>query len=157
MSEDYAHDLDQIPDAVPEVNGSAKRIAPWLRRTLCRELAAGEVKRAALARKYGVTPAAITLFAKRHGAEIDAIKRDLDDQFAGLWIADKAARIAAYQADLEASAADTKHAGYFEQIRTRTAILRAVAEELGQLPPRATLTIRPVVHVLEGVSPEVLK
>ena len=156
MSEDYAHDLDQIPDAVPEVNGSAKRIAPWLRRTLCRELAAGEVKRAALARKYGVTPAAITLFAKRHGAEIDAIKRDLDDQFAGLWIADKAARIATYQADLEQSSTGG-FGTHFEQIRTRTQILRAVAEELGQLPPRTTLMVMPVVHILEGVDPEALK
>ena len=155
MSEDYAHDPGQIPGAVPEVNGSAKRIAPWLRRTLCRELAAGEVKRAALARKYGVTPAAITLFAKRHGAEIDAIKRDLDDQFAGLWIADKAARIATYQADLEQSSTGG-FGTHFEQIRTRTQILRAVAEELGQLPGKQPIISAVVQHIIVGVDLEQL-
>lgn len=128
----------------------------WDRRTLCRELATGEVKRAALARKYGISPAAITAFAKRHAREIDEIKASLDDEFAGLWIADKANRIAAYQADVEASA-EGAYGSHYEQIRTRTQILRAVAEELGQLPPRATVSVVPVVHIIEGVDLEALK
>ena len=141
-----------------DIRGSdSRKLTPFSRRKLQRAIAAGEKKRAQIARDFGVSTSYVSQFAKTYAFEIDQLKQALDDQFAGLWIADKAARIAAYQADLEASAADTKHAGYFEQIRTRTAILRAVAEELGQLPPRATLTIMPVVHVLEGVSPEVLK
>jgi hypothetical protein len=128
---------------------------PWERRALCRELAVGEVTGAALARKYDVTRQAISAFKKRHAAEIDAIKADLDNEFAGLWIAQKSARIAAYQADLEASEGGG-FGSHFEQIRTRTQVLKAVAEELGQLPPRATITIVPVQHILEGVDPSAL-
>ena len=128
----------------------------WERRQLCRELAEGEQTKAALGRKYGVTGQAIGAFGQRHRAEIDAIKAQLDDQFAGLWIARKENRLAQYQADYEASEQHDK-SEHFEWIRVRTQIMHQVAEELGQLPPRATLTIMPVVHVLEGVSPEVLK
>lgn len=127
----------------------------WERRQLCRELAAGDVTQAALARKYGITKQAVSAFAKRHAAEIDTIKAQLDDAFAGLWIAAKENRIAQYQADYEASEAHDK-AEHFEWIRVRTQIMHQVAEELGQLPPRATLTIMPVVHVLEGVDPAAL-
>ena len=128
---------------------------PWERRQLCRELATGEHTHAVLGKRYGVTRQAITAFAKRYAREIDAIKADLDNEFAGLWIAQKAARIAAYQADLEASEAGG-YGSHFEQIRTRTQILKSVAEELGQLPPRATITIVPVQHILEGVDPDAL-
>ena len=129
---------------------------PWERRQLCRELAAGEPTRAALARKYGITRQAITQFAKRHAREIDDIKADLDDAFAGLWIASKESRLAAHQADYEASASG-EYAAHYEQIRTRTAVLHAAAEELGQLPGRGGTTIvTPVVHVVEGIDIEVL-
>ena len=145
---------DDDPDDVNESGEQHER--PWHRRQFCRELAAGEVTRAALARKYGISRAAVTQFAKRHRAEIDAIKAQLDDQFAGLWIARKENRLAQYQADYEASEQHDK-SEHFEWIRVRTQIMHQAAEELGQLPPRATLTIMPVVHVLEGVDPEVLK
>lgn len=151
--------LNQAPAAgSPPVNDSPEQrpVKPWDRRQLCRELAEGEIKRADLARKYGLGRSAITEFAKRHAREIDDIRAQLDDEFAGLWIAQKAARIAAYQSDLEQSA-EGEYAGHYEQIRTRTQILRAVAEELGQLPPRATVAVVPVVHVLEGVDPNLLK
>lgn len=141
-------------------NGSEQldvpELKPWDRRILCRELATGDMTRAQLARKYGINRSGITRFAQRYAAEIAAIKAQLDNEFAGLWIADKAARIAAYQADLEASEEHATYGSHYEQIRTRTAILRAVAEELGQLPPRATLTVMPVVHVIEGVDLEQL-
>ena len=123
----------------------------WERRTLCRELAAGDQSKAALGRKYGISAAAVSQFARRHAAEIAVIKGQLDDEFAGLWIASKAARIAAYQADYDL-ALDTDKADHHEWIKARTGILGAVAEELGQLPPRATVTVMPVVHVIEGVD-----
>lgn len=141
-------------DDSTEVDVSVGR-HPWERRQLCRELATGEQTGAALARKYGVTRQAISAFGKRHAAEIDAIKADLDDEFAGLWVAQKAARLALYQADLEASAGG-EYADHYEHIRTRQAGLRAIAEELGQLPPRATVAIVPVQHILEGVDPDAL-
>ena len=95
-------------------------------------------------------------FAKRHQAEIDELKANADDAFAGLWIADKSARMAAYQADLELSGTG-KYGSHWEQIRTRTQILKQVAEELGQMPPRAGIVVIPVTHVIEGVDVEALK
>ena len=133
------------------VNGSASspKLTPVQRRQLCRALAVNEVTRAQLARDYGVSRPAITQFAKRHGTEIEAIKARLDDEFAGLWIADKGNRLAAYQGDYDLSA-EGEYAAHYEQIRTRTQILHNVAEELGQLPPRATVAVLPVVHVIRG-------
>lgn len=141
-------------DEVNESDEQAER--PWHRRQFCRELAAGEVSRAALARKYGISRAAVTQFARRHQAEIDELKANADDAFAGLWIADKSARMAAYQADLELSGTG-KYGSHWEQIRTRTQILKQVAEELGQMPPRAGIVVIPVTHVIEGVDVEALK
>ena len=110
----------------------------------------------ALARKYGVSRPAITQFARRNAAEIDAIKADLQAEFAGLWIAEKELRIARYEADLELSA-EGDFAGHYEQIRTRTQILHNVAEELGQLPTRGNITVVPVQHVIVGIDTELLK
>lgn len=145
-----------MSDDTAEVAGSVCG-KPWERRQLCRELATGEHTYTALGKRYGVSRQAISAFAKRYAREIDDIKARLDDEFAGLWIADKGARIAAYQADLEMSEAGGEFAGHYEHIRTRTQILRAVAEELGQLPPRATVVVSPVVHIIEGVDLEALK
>jgi hypothetical protein len=146
---------DDEPDDDGTLNGSVER-RPWERRQLCRELATGDMTRAALARKYGVVRSTITEFAKRHAREIDEIKAHLDDDFAGLWIADKSARMAAYQADLELSGTG-KYGSHWEQIRTRSQILKQVAEELGQMPPRAGVVVVPVTHIIEGVDVESLK
>jgi len=137
---------------------NARKLTPADRRNLARQLAMGEIKRSQLARDYDVTTGYITQFAKQHQREIDAIRADLDNQFAGLWIADKEQRLAAYAADFELSAAGD-YGAHYEQIRTRSAILRNVAEELGQLPTRSTTAIVvPVVHVIEGgVDLEALK
>lgn len=153
IADQAQHDDPFRPPKPPAVAGSVGR-RPWERRQLCRELATGQTHRA-LGKKYGVTHQAITAFAKRHAAEIDAIKADLDDEFAGLWIANKQARLAALQADFELSA-DGEYAGHYEHIRTRTQLARAIAEELGQLPPRATVAIVPVQHLLEGVDLDAL-
>lgn len=127
------------------------------RRQLARHLATGELRRAQLARQYGVSASYIGQFAKERAREIDAIRADLDDEFAGLWIASKEKRLAAYEREYETSE-QGDYSGHFEQVRTRTAILRNVAEELGQLPTRATTAIiTPVVHVIENVSLDDLK
>ena len=126
-------------------------VPPWVRRARCQELAAGKKTRAQLAREWGISRQTVTQFAQRHAAEIREIREHLDDEFAGLWIASKGARIAAYQADLEASAT-SGYGGHFEQVRTRAQILRQVAEELGQLPGRTGVVVVPVTHVLVDVN-----
>jgi hypothetical protein len=126
------------------------KLTPADRRQLCRELATGEVRRAALARRYGVTTGYISKFAGERSREIKAIQDKLDDAFAGLWVASKEARLAALQAMYEESE-QGEYGGHFEQIRTRTMILRQVAEELGALPNRSSaMIITPVVHIIQG-------
>lgn len=141
-----------------ELSGSAKRprLTPFDRREIQRALADGTEKRAAIARRFGVTAGYITQFAKQYAREIDDIRRDLDNEFAGLWIASKVNRVIAYQADYARTLADPKST-HHEWVKARAQILHQVAEEMGQLPPRATLTIIPVKHVVEGVDLEVLK
>ena len=142
---------------MPEVNGSGstRKLTPFDRRELQRLLADGTEKRVALARRFGVSAAYITKFAKQYAREIDDIKRDLNDEFAGLWIASKVNRVLAYQADYAAALTSDK-ATHHEWIKCRALILHQVAEELGQLPPRTTVTVMPVVHVIEGIAPESL-
>lgn len=141
-----------------ELNGSGKsrKLTPFDRREIQRALADGTEKRAAIARRFGVTAGYITQFAKQYAREIDDIKRDLDNEFAGLWIASKVNRVLAYQADYARTLNDPK-ASHHEWVKARAMISHNVAEELGQLPPRATVTVMPIVHVLEGVDPDLLK
>jgi len=140
-----------------EVNGSDQRkLTPFDRRQLQRAIAEGERKRADIARDFGVTRSYITHFAKRYAREIDDIRRDIGNAYAGLWIADKESRVVAYQTEY-AMALGSDKATHHEWIKARTQILHIVAEELGQLPPRATVAVMPVVHVIEGVDLEALK
>lgn len=68
---------------------------------LIRALATGEKTRAELARERGVVVSALSEFAKRHAAEIQAVRDNVEDEFAGMWIAQKAERVAAYQQNAE--------------------------------------------------------
>lgn len=132
-------------------SSTSRRLSTFDRRELTRALAAGEVARADLARRFGVSRSYITQFAKMYATDITMIKDQLDDEFAGLWIARKANRVLAHQEDY-AAAAGHENFDHHEWIKARTQILHAVAEELGQLPPRATVTVLPVLHVIEGVD-----
>jgi hypothetical protein len=141
-----------------DMNSSAKtrKLTPFDRREIQRALADGTEKRSAIARRFGVTAGYITQFAKQYAREIDDIKRDLDNEFAGLWIASKVNRVIAYQNDFAKTLADPK-SSHHEWVKARAMILHQVAEELGQLPPRATVTVMPVTHIIEGIDPELLK
>lgn len=141
-----------------ELNGSAKsrKLTPFDRREIQRALADGTEKRSAIARRFGVTAGYITQFAKQYAREIDDIRRNLDDEFAGLWIASKVNRVIAYQADYTQTLTDPR-SSHHEWVKSRAMILRQVAEELGQLPPRTTVTVIPVVHVIEGIDVDLLK
>jgi hypothetical protein len=137
-------------------DGSRDSLQPWQRHKLLRELAVGERSSAQLSADYGMTASGIRDFKKRHRAQVDEMAADLANQFSGLWIADKGQRLAAYQADYEQAAAGEK-SGHHEWVKARTGILHAVAEETGQLPPRATVTVIPVDHVIVNVDLDALK
>lgn len=112
---------------------------PWVKGKLCRELAAEELSTNELAAKYSVDRNTIRSFAKRHARRIEEIKQNLDDEFAGQWIARKTARLDVYQNQVLRiermldGAEDMKPADITRLLRTQQTALRSVAEELGQL------------------------
>jgi hypothetical protein len=138
-------------DQPEQRDGSRYGLRPWQRHKLLRELAIGERKAADLGREYGMSASAVRMFKMRHRAEVDAIAAAPADELAGLWIAGKSNRLAAYQHDYEQAASGEK-ANHHEWIKARTGILHNVAEETGQLPPRQQVSIMPVVHVIQGVD-----
>jgi hypothetical protein len=134
---------------------------------LIRELAKGERTHRELAEELAVSGQAVDAFAKRHAARIAEVAARLDDEFAGLWIAEKANRIEVLQgqvddiADLMADPESAAKAGVqaAEMFRTAQSALRAVSEELGQLPAR---TVRheggvSVRYEVVGVDTEALR
>lgn len=68
---------------------------------LIRELAEGRRTVPELAKKYGVTDGGIRRFRDRHIEEVEHVKANLEDEFAGLLYAKKAARLAEYEHDIE--------------------------------------------------------
>jgi len=147
-----------MPD---EVHSSASqtgkpKLTPFDRRAMQRDLAAKELTRAKIARKYGVSTSYVSQFAKQYAKEIDVIRADLDNAFAGFWIASKEFRIQALEAEYARALGSDKR-DHHEWIKARLQILHQASEELGQLPPRATVAVTPVVHILEGVDVSLLE
>ena len=120
---------------------------------LLRDLALEEWSYSELAQAIGVPVNEIAQFAEENSAQISEVKEALAGKVAietaGLWITHKANRLAELQGDFEDTQAEverirslTPSAGehgvgpgskhHRELIRTRSALLRAVAEELGQ-------------------------
>lgn len=129
---------------------------PWNRRRLIHELARGERTQVALAEAYGVVQSAISAFQSRHLTEIQEVRADLENEFAGMWIASKRERIAVYQEDAEKLAEVEDDP---EALRIKHNILKAVAEELGQLPSKMNISVgaKTITYVIDGVDMEALR
>ena len=93
-------------------------------RQLMRQLALGRKTHAALAEEYGVTRQGVSAFATRHREMIERLKDDANAAMDGLWIADKAERVRAYERDADLN---DRLIGEAERIAVRAAG-RAVAE-----------------------------
>jgi hypothetical protein len=111
---------------------------------LIRLLAAGEDTYTSLAARFGVAQPSISAFAKRHAERIADVSAKLDEEFAGLWVAEKRNRIAELQEQVDRvtelitdpEKAAKAGVGAAEMERVIQTALRAVSEELGQLPAR---------------------
>lgn len=149
---------------------------PLTRRALIIELATSGLSQAELSRRHNVSECALSKFKNRHLAEIEAVRRDQDKEYAGLLIVEKANRLDVYEQLLQTAMTPTpKVAGkdgdavrdpitqeyvYEIDAGTATRVLKQVAEELGHLPNRVTLAggldIK-TEHTVNGVDVEKLK
>lgn len=118
---------------------------------LIRLLAVGEMTQDELAEEFGVTQPAIAQFKKRNRDEIEHVKANLEDEFAGLWIARKKDRVAELEDVAERFKADDPKAA---NIRLRA--LKQAAEELGQLKVSIEVS-GGVDYTVEGVDPKELQ
>jgi predicted transcriptional regulator len=129
---------------------------PMTRRRLQTELATTDQSQATIAKKYGVSQPALSKFKKRHLAVIEEIRNNIADEFAGIEIANKANRLEMYN-QLLVEALDR---GDTADQQLAVKIARQVAEELGHLPGRVTLSGEigaTTNYKIEGVNMEDLK
>lgn len=142
------------------------------RAQIIRELALGDMSQSQMAEKYEVTQQSISEFKQRNAEAIAAVRANAEDEFAGLLIAKKLNRVAAYE-DLLAEALrpvpklDNKGHQVLDpvsgqpvlEVDTRAAamMLKSVAEEMGQLASRVQLSgdmTTTTTYKIAGVDPE---
>jgi len=109
----------------------------WVKHRLIRDFALGEKSGRELAVEYGVSETSISAFKKRNAMEIEEVRNHLADEYAGVWVATKLNRIREYQAAAEKMAAGNAPRNQ----EVLVSILKAVAEELGQLPARQQVNV----------------
>lgn len=124
----------------------------WVKHRLIRDFALGEKTGRDLAEQYGTSTTSISAFKKRHMLEIEEVRNNLADEYAGVWVARKLDRIREYQ-----DAAEKMAKG--ESPRNQevlVSILKAVAEELGQLPARTQVNVsqQSVTYEIVGINPD---
>lgn len=124
----------------------------WVQHRLVRDLALGDKTGRMLAEQYGVSQTSISSFKKRHAMEIEEVRNNLADEYAGVWVAQKLGRIMEYQQAAEKMAKGESP----RNAEVLVSILKAVAEELGQLPARTQVNVstETTVYEIVGVSPE---
>lgn len=132
-----------------------------IRVKLIRELALGEETQAALARRYNVTPQSMWEFKERHAERIEQVRARIDDEFVGIELASKVARVAILNdqvlkaVELLSDPTDAVKAGVqrAEMERIIQSGARAIADELGQIPQRMQVDIGGTLNVnVNGVD-----
>lgn len=124
----------------------------WVKHRLIRDFAIAEKTGEQLAELYGVSRTSISAFKKRHSFEIEEVRNHMADEYAGVWVAQKMARIQEYQEAAEKMAKGTSPRNQ----EVLVSILKAVAEELGQLPARTQVQVNTqnVTYEIVGIDPE---
>lgn len=146
-----------MPHIPAPIDGRATRplTQGWVKHRLIRQLAEDRHVDQHYADEYGVSSRAISAFRAKWAIEIADAKKDLEDEFSHLWIANKAYRLAEMQEDVE-RIADTMDP---EMLAVKHKALRYASEELGQLPGRQQIAINTgqVSYTIEGVDMETLR
>jgi transcriptional regulator with XRE-family HTH domain len=128
---------------------------------LKRDLADKKLSQTQLAEKYEVTQGAISEFGRRYKDDIDAIIADFDNEYAGIWAANKANRLTEYQADVDMINEQLETVDNPRNLRTllqfKQAALRSIAEELGHLTQKVETKNSTTTYIVEGVDTEAMK
>lgn len=150
------------------------KLGGLVRRQVVRDLALSGKTQDELAEKYGVSQQAVSQFKARNAEEIAAVAAAADDEFAGILIAQKQNRLAAYQELVEKALEPTPKvtpAGKLIKlvdedgsekvvmevdVRAAATVLKQAAEEMGQLPTRLQVSgdmQTTTTYRIEGVDP----
>ncbi len=142
-----------VEETAKPVRGHLEK-AP-IKHRLIRDLALGELNGIELAAKYHCSRPAISIFKRRHGIEIDQVREGILDEYSGVWVAKKVDRLRAYQ-DKAEQMLDGRSPRNAEVLVT---ILKAVAEELGDLPTRSQVNVtnQSVTYQVVGIDPDSLR
>jgi len=135
--------------------GRRSNLEPVQKMALCRDLASGDMTRTELGVKYGLTQQGVSMFYKRNEERILDIRANMAEQFAGLPLARKENRLLEYERIIE-ELKEHVNSSHHEWSKAKMIALRSIAEELGQLPPRQTVTVVPVQHVIVGVPDDAI-
>lgn len=117
---------------------------------LKRDLALRSESQRELAIKYNVSEPTISYFKKEVQQEIEEIAEKALEQVTGELVKRQDWRLLQYERDL------AKLEGYRspDAVRARAVILKQIAEEMGQLPPRMAIAIQVAEHHYHGVDVE---
>jgi hypothetical protein len=137
-------------------------------------IVAGEQGSTALARRFGVSTQSMWLFKQRHADEITTALAEVAAELREAWVAVKVERIEAMAANLaliderlsvvtaamtaatgEEGASPPSNEDMLALIREHRNLLRAVAEELGQIPNKITAQVEGrqiVTYAIDGVD-----
>lgn len=154
---DGVFDASEVGKELDPADASRNRAATkghlergWVKHRLIRDFALGEKTGRELAVIYGCSVSSISLFKKRYSMEIEEVRNNLADEYAGVWVAQKINRVREYQqaAEKMANGSSPRNA------EVLVSILKAVAEELGQLPARTQVNVstETTVYEIVGIS-----
>lgn len=154
---------ESTSEARPPGTHNRKLSHPAIKLKLIRELALSGKTQRQLAEEYGVVESSMTEFKQRNADAVNAVREDAANEFAGIWIADKANRVMAYKEQVE-FIQDRIEQGLEDDpvasLKVVQAGLKAVAEEMGQLTARVAVQADVTAKVnyrVEGVDTEALK
>lgn len=105
---------------------------------LIRDLAISGRSQKDLAQEYGVTQGAISHFGRNHKHEIEQVREDSANEYAGLWVAKKLNRLAELQRLFEEL---DEQPITPNSVNTMKSLMRDVAEELGDIPTKAGVNV----------------
>jgi hypothetical protein len=133
--------------------------SPRYRPLLIRDLAAGDAL-AVVGERYGVHPSSVHEFAQKYASEIERQRAGLADEFAALWVANKGARIAELQRDVERLDREIRKGqriGLTPQelapaYQSKHRALEMVAKELGAYRQVVDVNVTTVKYEIVGVE-----